>query len=84
MTPPIDIPWEGRVVQEADAFAQRCAELRASSPYQRPALEDVMPTLMTSLWDRGFSQTEIKKAFERAIAELPQYAAGEERRGDTP
>ena len=82
MTPKNDIPWEGRVVQEADEFAHRCAELRESNPYQRPALEDVMPALMTSLWDRGFSQSEIKNAFERAVAELPRYAAGEERRGD--
>lgn len=36
---------------------------------------------LTSLWDRGFSQSEIRNAFERAVAEMPQYTAGEERRG---
>jgi SOS response regulatory protein OraA/RecX len=76
-----DTPWEGRCLDEAEAFAQRCAELRDSNPYERPALEEIMPTLMTALWDRGFSQSEIRNAFERAVAEMPQYTAGEERRG---
>jgi hypothetical protein len=35
---------------------------------------------MTALWDRGFSQSDIRSAFERAIAEMPRYAAGQERR----
>lgn len=38
-------------------------------------------TLMTELWDNGFSQTEIRVAFEEAIRDLPRYAAGQERRG---
>lgn len=41
-----------------------------------------MPFLMTELFDRGFSQTEIRTAFAKAIAELPTYAAEKERRDD--
>lgn len=37
-----------------------------------------MTHLITELWDHGFSQTEIREAFEAALAELPRYAAGEE------
>ena len=36
--------------------------------------------LMTELWDRGFSQTEIREAFEAALVDLPRYAEGIERR----
>ncbi|HVX57576.1 MAG TPA: hypothetical protein VHA37_07645 [Candidatus Saccharimonadales bacterium] len=76
-----EIPWEGRRIDEAYKFASRCKELRDSNPYDRPALEQIMVDVMTELWDRGFSQSEIKAAFERALNELPKYAAGEERRG---
>lgn len=36
--------------------------------------------LMTELWDKGFSQTEIRQAFNAAVTDMPRYAAGEERR----
>jgi hypothetical protein len=35
-------------------------------------------TLMTELWDRSFSQSEIRAAFEAALADMNRYAAGEE------
>jgi len=38
---------------------------------------------MTELWDRNFSQSEIRTAFEVAISDMPRYAAGEERRSLT-
>jgi hypothetical protein len=38
---------------------------------------------MTELWDRNFSQTEIRTAFEEAIIDMPRYTAGEERRSST-
>jgi hypothetical protein len=41
-----------------------------------------MNDLMTELWDNGFSQSETRSAFEKAFADMPRYAAGEERRGD--
>jgi hypothetical protein len=82
MTTEQEIPWEGRCLNEAHQFALRCLELRDSNPYDRPALEVIISNLMTELWDRCFSQSEIRAAFERALTELPRYAAGEERRGD--
>jgi hypothetical protein len=36
----------------------------------------------TEPWDQGFSQTEIAAAFKIAVADLPRYAGGQERRGD--
>jgi hypothetical protein len=31
-------------------------------------------------WDRNFSQGEIHAAFEKALGDMPRYAAGKERR----
>ena len=77
-----DIPWEGRCLEAASAFAARCVELRATNPYGRPVLSVIANDLLTELWDRTFSQTEIRTAFEKALADLQQYAAGKDRRGD--
>ena len=73
-------PWESRYLAEGHKFALMCEQLRDSNPYDRPALNDVVEYPMTELWDRNFSQSEIKAAFEYAVACLPGYAAGEERR----
>jgi hypothetical protein len=35
-----------------------------------------MGSLVTELWDRDFSITEIRKAFLEAVEALPRYAAG--------
>jgi hypothetical protein len=80
MTGRDEIPWEGRCLKEAHAFALRCEELKQSNPYDRPPLDEIMTTLVTELWDRFFSQTEIRAALEKALTELPIYTAGEERR----
>ena len=73
--------WEERALNAATTFADECAELQRSNPYDAIVpLDNVINTLMTELWDRGFSQTEIRIAFESAIADMPRYAAGEERR----
>jgi len=77
-----EIPWEGKCVDEAATFARKCAELKRTNPYDFPALDRLMNDLMTELWDNGFSQTEIRSAFETAVADIPRYGAGEERRGD--
>ena len=74
-------PWEGQCLKAADDFASRCAELYSSNPYSEVPLESIINTLMTELWDRGFSQSEIRSAFEKAVSDMPRYAAGEERRG---
>jgi hypothetical protein len=76
-----ETPWETLRTDAAHQFALRCFDLKKSNPYSRPFLDDIIADLMTELWDHGFSQTEIKGAFEQAVAELPRYAAGEERRG---
>lgn len=77
-----DIPWEGRCLEAASAFGAHCVELRATNPYGRPVLSVIANDLLTVLWDRTFSQTEIRTAFEKALADLQEYAAGEDRRGD--
>jgi hypothetical protein len=60
-------------------FAQAMTELHESNPWpDLPLLPNAMDYLMTELWDRCFSQTEIREAFELALRNLPQYAAGEE------
>lgn len=75
-----DTPWEGLCLDAASAFARKCADLNGSNPYELDALEGIINTLMTELWDNGFSQSEIRTAFEKAILDMPRYAAGVERR----
>ena len=75
-----DTPWEGLCSDAACDFARKCAELKRSNPYELDTLEEIINTLMTELRDNGFSQSEIRKAFENAILDMPRYAAGEERR----
>lgn len=77
----MDEPWEGRSLAAAAAFARQCRQLCSENPYAEAPLEGFVNTLMTELWDNGSSQTEIRNAFEAALADLPRYAAGEERRG---
>jgi hypothetical protein len=85
-----EVSWEGQCCDAAYIFGLRCAELRKSNPYQQyyggqmygveTDLEFLINTLMTELWDQNFSQTEIRQAFESAVADLPRYARGLERR----
>ena len=74
--------WQSRYVAAVVKFASECAELKRLNPFDRPPLEYIMPFLMTELWDRFFSQTEIRTGFSMAVDQLPHYAVGEERRGD--
>ena len=74
--------WQGRYLSVTDEFAQQCAELRDSNPFDLPALKTIIVFLATELWDRGFSQSEIKVAFESAVTGLVRYGAGEDRRGN--
>jgi hypothetical protein len=73
-------PWELQCLDAAAAFTVRCVELYSINPYSEVPLRRVINSLMTELWDRGFSQSEIRTAFEEAILDMPRYAAGEERR----
>ncbi len=68
----------GTVVWE---FGKALTALHESNPWPDfPLLPSAMSSLMTELWDNGFSQSEIREAFEGALAHMPAYAAGEERR----
>ena len=77
-------PWEAQCDSAAWAFGQQCRDLKNSNPYDLVALDRIINTLMTELWDNGFSQTEIRSAFEQALADMPRYAAGLEKRNDGP
>lgn len=79
-----EIPWEGQCDNAAYAFGQQCRDLKKSNPYDLIALDRIINTLMTELWDNGFSQTEIRSAFEHALADMSRYAAGLEKRSDGP
>lgn len=63
-------------------FGKRCRELSKEYPHGSApaALEWIVDTAATELWDQFFSQSEIRAAFEKAITNLSHYAAGEERR----
>jgi hypothetical protein len=81
MTGQNEYPWEGQCADAAYLFALRCADLVARNPHNvSTPLNYIIGSLMTELWDRNFSQTEIRSAFEEAIKHMPRYAAGEERR----
>jgi hypothetical protein len=78
------VSWELELDGAAVDFGRRCRELHKNNPYDGVALDQIINTLMTELWDNGFSQTEIRSAFEDAIADMPRYAAGLEKRSDGP
>lgn len=65
----------------AATLAERCNELRNREYFaDRDSLGQIMQFLMTELWDRSFSQSEIRTAFNHALADMNRYAAGQERR----
>ena len=69
--------WQNRYVAAIDGFAVTLKELHQNNPWpDLPVLPKAMNYLMTELWDRGFSQTHIRQAFEDAVADMPRYAAG--------
>jgi hypothetical protein len=77
-------PWEGSCCDAAYAFALQCAELATRNPHHlKEPLSHIINDLMTELWDRNFSQTEIRTAFEYALKDLPRYAAEQERSSPT-
>jgi hypothetical protein len=80
-----EYPWEGQCTDAAYDFALRCARLATQNPYHQDSatsLTYAIGSLITELWDRNFSQGEIKQAFETAVAAMPRYAAGENRPGE--
>jgi hypothetical protein len=84
MTERDEVPWELQCDAAAYEFGLRCANLVARNPYHVAApLDRIINCFMTELWDRNFSQSEIRTAFEQAIKDMPRYAAGDERRSST-
>jgi hypothetical protein len=75
-----DDQWKHEALQVAFVFASKCADLNRSNP-NKPVLDFYINTLMTELWDSGFSQSAIRKAFEDAVVDMPRYSAGQEQRG---
>lgn len=84
MTEQDELPWEGQCADAAYEFGLQCAKLVARNPHNVAApLDFIINCFMTELWDRNFSQSEIRTAFEEAISDMPRYAAGEERHSST-
>jgi hypothetical protein len=70
-----------RAYVAAAQLADICGELRGDdSEVARDPVGHLMNYLMTELWDHGFSQSEIRSAFEDALSDMNRYAAGVERR----
>ena len=68
-----------RLDEASYSFGMALRELHDSNPWpELPVLRQAINTLATELWDRYFSLTEIRRAFEEAAADLPRYAAGKE------
>jgi len=76
-------PWDAHSITAASNFALRCAAISTQDGHPGNPLRHIIVSLMTELWDRNFSQTEIRGAFEEAISDLPRYAQGQERRSET-
>ena len=73
--------WQLQADKVVWEFSETLKRLHDTNPWPNmPLLDQAMAHLMTELWDRGFSQTEIRTAFENAVAAMPAYAAGEDRR----
>jgi hypothetical protein len=73
--------WKSQMLDAVWKFGENVSDLHRRNPWpDRSLLPQAISCLMTELWDAGFSQTEIREAFNAAIADMPRYAAGEERR----
>ena len=73
--------WQDASLTAVYQFAVALKNLHDSNPWpDRPLLAWAMNDLMTELWDHGFSQREIREAFEDAVADMPRYTAGQELR----
>lgn len=83
MTDPNELSdaWQSRITDVVWKFGEDVSDLhRRNSWPDQPLLDQAIKYLMTELWDQGLSQTEIREAFNSAVADMPRYAAGEERR----
>ena len=71
--------WQSQWLEAVGRVAEIFTELDRNNPWpDNPLLPQAINYLMTELWDRGFSQTHVRQAFEAAVKDMPRYAAGEE------
>jgi len=71
--------WQSKWLDAVHQLAATLNDMEQSNPWpSQPLLPQVMNYLMTELWDSGFSQTQIRQAFDEAVADMPRYAAGDE------
>jgi len=71
--------WQSKWLAVVSQLAAMLKEMEHANPWPaQPLLLQAMNYLMTELWDGGFSQTQIRQAFDDAVADLPRYAAGNE------
>ena len=71
--------WQSLWLDAIYQLVSSLKELEQTNPWpEQPLLPQAMNYLMTELWDRGFSQTQIRQAFEDAVSDMPRYAAGDE------
>jgi hypothetical protein len=69
--------WQARLNEAVYRLSVFLRELHETNPWPEQAvLGQAINNLATELWDRCFSQTEIRAAFVEAAADLPRYAAG--------
>ena len=71
--------WQAQPNDAPYRFAATLKKLHETNPWpEHPVLGQAIEMLMTELWDPCFSQTEIRTAFEDAVADLPRYAGSDE------
>ena len=74
--------WQTDLYEAVYRLSVSLRELHETNPWpeDHSVLSQAINTLATELWDRCFSVTEIRTAFEEAASDLPRYAAGQETR----
>ncbi|MCB2088711.1 MAG: hypothetical protein R3E18_04400 [Sphingomonadaceae bacterium] len=71
--------WQNSGLAATHLYAGALRTLHRTNPWENiPVLPQAICHLMTELWDFGFTQTQIREAFEQALVELPKYTVGEE------
>ncbi|MBP6555713.1 MAG: hypothetical protein KA233_08535 [Novosphingobium sp.] len=73
--------WTDKWLAAVHDYSNFLRDHHETNPWpDRPFLSQSMIYLMTELWDREFSLSEIRAAFAEALAELPHYTQGHESR----
>jgi hypothetical protein len=71
--------WQTALYEASYRYSLALKELHDTNPWpEHPVLANAINTLGTELWDRCFHAHDISGAFQRAIAGLPAYTAGDD------